>query len=86
MQCEIDVHNLVLVFINSVFITKVIQWLSVLFHRFLDPVPHLCLELINIHVIGRQVSDFHSEITCCDLFLVKVLAYYVLVPFMKCKQ
>jgi hypothetical protein len=67
-QSEVDVHYLVLVLIYLATIRHEHSG-PIFFHGVFCPLPKLGLELQDIGV-RREVSDFHSEISCSELLLV----------------
>ncbi len=50
----------------------------------LNPSPHLGLELEMVYaIVVWKVSNFHSEISCCDIEFIQLLTDNILVPFLE---
>lgn len=84
VQCKVYVHDLVLVLINKVLIPRLQHRVAMILHVSLNPSPHVGLELEMVHTsVGWKVSNFHSEISSCDLQFIQLLTDNILVPFLE---
>ena len=84
VQSKVYVHNLVLILVYCIIITRLNHCASALLHLSLYPSPHLGLEfkVVNAFICG-EISYFYRKISSSDLLLIQLFTYDVLIPFLK---
>ncbi len=87
IQRKVNVHYLVLIFVNNAILTWFKHYIPVILHVTFNPSPQLSFKLkMTYSNVRWQVSYFYSEISCCDMHLIQLLAYDILIPLLKRDQ